>query len=141
LTVRRDAGGGAAVFYMLNSFSNTLYSFMWGTPTDLIVPGDYDGSGRTDFAVVRNVGGVLYRYIRKDNGLMLAAAFGSALTDVPVQADYDNDGATDIAVWRASATPGQCAFYVLTSSSGFTALLVKQWGLFGDYPVASFNVH
>jgi hypothetical protein len=141
VTVRRDAGGGSAIFYWLNSASQILNTAVWGTPTDLIVPGDYDEDGRTNVAVVRNVAGVWQWYVRGSGGnLALARAFGSAATDRPAQGDYDGDGRTDIAVWRESATPGQCAFYVLTSSSGFTTLVVKQWGLFGDYPVANFNV-
>lgn len=137
--VRRDAGGGSAVFYIL--IFNNLNSYLWGTPTDVIVPGDYDGEGRTDIAVVRPVSGALHWYIRLSCcGTFRAHVFGLP-GDFPVQGDYDNDGITDVAVWRPSATPGQTAFYVLTSSSGFTALMVKQWGQLGDYPVANFNVH
>jgi hypothetical protein len=139
--VRRDAGGGAGIFYLLVAGSS-MQSILWGTPFDNIVPGDYDGDGRTDIAVLRNIGGVLYWYVRNGptGGLLIARAFGSVI-DRPTQGDYDNDGVTDIAVWRPSPTPGQSAFYVLTSSSGFSSMGVKQWGLQNDTPVAAFFVH
>jgi hypothetical protein len=139
--VRRTVGPGAGTFYILHNLGD-FFGLPWGNPTDDVVPGDYNGDGRTDIAVVRNVGGVLHWYIRTTAfGTFMAFQFGAAATDLLTPGDYDNDGATDIAVWRRSATPGQCAFYVLTSSSGFTSLLVKQWGLMNDYPVANFNVH
>lgn len=140
--VRRDAGGGAGIFYILRSLSGSLFSFPWGEPADTVVPGDYDGDGRTDIAVVRVVSGTYHWYIRTSNlGGFMAFVFGASATDFLTPGDYDNDGTTDIAVWRPSPTPGQAAFYVLSSRSGFTSLLVKPWGLMVDYPAASFNVH
>ena len=45
--------------------------------------------------------------------------------DVPAPGDYDGDGKGDIAVWR----PSSRVWWVLTSSSNFTTLTSKSWGL------------
>ena len=46
-------------------------------------------------------------------------------------ADYDGDGTTDLAVWR----PADGTWYLLPSSTGFTASSSVQWGLAGDIPI------
>ena len=43
----------------------------------------------------------------------------------------DSDGVTDIAIWR----PSEGGWWILTSSSNFTAFFVKGWGLPSDVPV------
>jgi hypothetical protein len=40
--------------------SATRVAVTWGTSTDLPVPGDYDGDGRTDIAVYRSSTGTWY---------------------------------------------------------------------------------
>jgi hypothetical protein len=48
-----------------------------------------------------------------------------------VLTDFDNDGVSDMVVWR----PSDGVWYVLTSASGFSAAITRQWGIGGDIPV------
>lgn len=144
--VQRNAGGGSAVFYEHNGSGGadvpgpTTATF-FGTPTDVVVPGDYDGDGKTDIAVVRGIAGQynwFYDPSSIDGVQAVTTIWGASATDFFVQGDYDGDGRTDTAVWRPSATPGQTSFYYLGSTVGVRAY---QWGQNGDYPVANYNRH
>jgi len=121
--VQRSVSGGG-VFYVHPSTgaadANTPTSIVqFGLGNDLPVPGDYDGDGIADIAVMRNQGGNFVWYIRPSTasstyyGLTFGQATGSA--DLPTQGDYDGDGKTDPAVWRPSATG---IFYALRSTNG-----------------------
>jgi len=58
----------------------------WGTMGDVPLPNDYDGDGKTDFAVWRNSDGNWY--IRKSsNGQLRQEAWGTS-GDIPVPAYY-----------------------------------------------------
>ncbi|MEZ4221583.1 MAG: hypothetical protein R3B13_11700 [Polyangiaceae bacterium] len=57
--------------------------------------------------------------------------------------DFDGDGKRDIAVWQppgtdGAPTPGVGRFRVLTSSSGYTSLLERDFGRVGDIPVPGY---
>lgn len=59
------------------------------------------------------------------------------------QLDFDGDGKRDIAVWQPPGTPGAPTpgvgrFRVLTSSSGYTTLLERDFGVLGDVPVPGY---
>lgn len=92
---------------------------------DILVTGDYDGDGISDFAVYRPSNGTWF--IQESKGGLVSTRFGTA-GDLPVPADYDADGSTDIAVWR----PSTGMWYVQQSIAGFRA---QQWGTAGDTPL------
>jgi hypothetical protein len=103
--------------------------------------GDYDGDGKTDVAVYRNVTAPANEagrwLIRLASGASMDVQWGSpALGDIPVPADYDGDGTTDIAVYRNTASPtSEAGRWLIRKSSGGTISL--QWGspALGDIPV------
>ncbi len=106
----------------LDSMTGGLGSVRWGLDSDLIVPADYNGDCRTDFAVFRN--GTWY-ITTANVGTEIYYQFGSA-GDVPVPGDYDGDDLADPAVFRNGI------WYIFGTRDGFSAI---QFGLAGDKPV------
>jgi hypothetical protein len=94
---------------------------------DRLVPGDYDGDGKTDFGVFRHTDGT-WRVKLSGGGADLGVTFGTN-GDLPVQADFDGDGKTDIAVFR----PAGGNWFIRRSSDN--AFVAHQWGQNGDKPV------
>jgi hypothetical protein len=130
---RPTEGAAQGLWYVLKSSSNytTFDVAQFGASTDLPVIGDYNGDGRSDYAVIRRSGGVMTWYILYSGGNTFAAAqWGLDTGDVAVPGDYDADHKTDIAVWR----PSNGTWYISKSTGGFTA---AQWGALGDIPVAA----
>jgi len=100
---------------------------------------DFNGDGKTDFAVVRNTGGgpggqITWFINLNGTNTTYGSAWGIA-TDTFVPVDYDGDGKTDIAVWRAisSGQPsGNAFFYILQSQTN--TVRVEDFGQVGDDP-------
>jgi hypothetical protein len=117
-----------------------------GTPTPVKdAPVDFNGDGKTDYAVIRNVGGATgtggvapnqARWFYNINGAAVgtvALDFGLFLPiDIPVPVDYDGDGKDDIAVWRATAAANVGAFYILNSATN--TVRIELFGQQGDDP-------
>jgi hypothetical protein len=131
LAVWRPSTG---IWYILGSQQTPP---QWGQAGDIPVQGDYDGDGRTDFAVLRPD-----TYPANSNWWISPSGGGSyynvpfGLTnDQPVQADYDGDGKTDIAVWRPCIT--NCYWYILPSSTctPTCSMTSTQFGNSQDVPV------
>ena len=80
----------------------------WGGSNDDPSEGDYDGDGKTDFAVWRKTdstpgsGDAGNWYIVYSSSTTTAQNPFGQVNDIPAQADYDGDGKTDEAVFRRS---------------------------------------
>jgi hypothetical protein len=101
-----------------------LRAVQWGWADATPVPGDYDGDGKTDVAVV---GSDYTWYVLKSSDQSLWRqqwGWGSAW---PVPADYDGDGKTDIAVFHDGG------WYIHRSSDA--SLRVEAWGWAAVVPV------
>ena len=106
-----------------------------GTPAQTQHVVDFNGDGKTDFAVVRNVGGGpggQVRWFINYNGTATTVASDWGIsTDIFVPEDYDGDDKTDIAVWRDN-NPNEGAFYILQSQSN--TVRIEPFGVSGDDP-------
>jgi hypothetical protein len=77
---------------------------------------DFNGDGRTDYAVTRSVGGLL-NWFTSINGSSETrfSQFGLA-SDISVPEDFDGDAKDDLAVWR-SGSPNVSTFYIFQSAT------------------------
>ncbi len=79
---------------------------------------DYTGTGRTSYALVRDVGGELNWTVRSNDGTASGAettfVLGSTIS-TPLGGDFDGDGIFDAAVWNGGAE-GVAAFQIRRSS-------------------------
>ncbi|HKP71270.1 MAG TPA: VCBS repeat-containing protein [Pyrinomonadaceae bacterium] len=96
---------------------------------------DFNGDGKTDFAVVRNTGGgaggqITWFINLAGTATTYASAWGIS-TDFFIPEDYDGDDKTDIAIWRPGAS-GVASFYILNSNGN--VLRVEAFGQGGDEP-------
>ena len=109
-------------------------------PTHVV---DFNGDGKTDWAVVRNTdpGGTnqMFWFIKENGGAeaITYQPFGTITTDLFVPEDYDGDGRTDIAVWRDPLGPGDAAYYILQSHT--STVRAELFGLTGDDPTIAHD--
>lgn len=83
-------------------------AFQWGAQNDKLAPADFDGDGKTDYAVFRNDTWHIQRSKEGYIGIQLGAS-----GDIPVPADYDGDRRADVAVFR----PSTGGWYRINSSN------------------------
>jgi spore coat protein A, manganese oxidase len=127
------------------SGSGNWFSYTMGNRLgDWVVPGDYDGDGKTDFALYggKNIeyGDARFRVIQSSDGQFVSVRFGHPLyDDQPIPSDFDGDGKTDFAVYRRGDNNPQNYFYILGSSSGFQAIPWGSAAFFDLTPMTQMN--
>jgi len=132
-----------AIFYTaLGATGQVLYDY-FGLSSDRILPGDYDGDGKTDLCVSRGFNispGLIQFFIRHSNGQPDEyITFGEGTNFNFAQGDYDGDGKDDIALMVAgNPIDPQNRFWVRPSSNPSQSI-VYPWGRQGDLPVAGYN--
>ena len=92
---------------------------------------DYDGDGKTDFAVYQSSTGTWRFWLSTTSyaQIDLAGLGGVGYSVVP--RDYDGDGMFDLAVYQ----PATGGWRVCLSSSGYQTVVVAGWGGAGQYAV------
>jgi hypothetical protein len=118
---------------VLQSSNNQITNFEWGIAADAnsLAPADYDGDGKTDFAIYRRSENNFYIYNSMDNSIRIEN-FGIA-GDILTVADWDNDDKADISVYRQGS---QSNFYFRGSNNNpNNDITFIPWGTSGDKPV------
>lgn len=112
-----------SLWYILRSSDNVFGVTQLGVGGDLIVPGDYDGDGDTDFAVYRPSTSTWL--ILTDPSMKYTEVQWGMAGDIVVPGYYDADNKMDIAVLR----PSTGVWYIANSTGGTDA---RRWGQKGD---------
>jgi len=96
------------------AIATIVYSY--GLASDSPVAGDYDGDGRYDLALQRQVGNTLEFHVSCPTSQINFAIQWGYKTDISVPADYDGDGITDIAICRFIGTEDLAEWWIQRSS-------------------------
>lgn len=119
--------GGLLTWYVLNSGTNTLTAFNFGTDvTDIPLPGaNYDGVAGDDPAVIRiGAGGLITWLVGTTAGTLTSATdWGDFDTDFTVPGgDYDGDNRADFMVWRGFGDGTNGVWYLRTATGATSAV-------------------
>jgi hypothetical protein len=108
-------------------FAPSTFSIYFGATTDIPVPGDYNGDGKTDAAIFRPSTGLWYGPGTGLAQIVIQMNLGQP-GDIPIPGDYDGDGKTDPAIYR----PSTGLFFAVLSGGGTKS---STFGAPGDVPV------
>jgi len=95
--------GEQSYFYYRGSANNpngNVTYIPWGIQFDRPYTGDFDGDGKSDIAVQRNINSVSTHFIRQSADNSLRIAYLGLNTDSIIPGDYNGDGKTDVALVR-----------------------------------------
>ncbi len=109
-------------------FDGSWITQSWGASTDVPVPGDFDGDGKTDFSVFRP-GTSTWYVVFSSTQTSGDYAFGAS-GDLVSPADFDGDGKTDEAIFR----PTTGVWHIHGSTVGY---YTHTWGVNGDLPASA----
>ena len=93
---------------------------------------DYDGDGKTDFALRRIVSGQIQWYVGLSGGGSPIYQQWGVSGDQVLCGDFDGDRKTDFTVWRATSANPVGYFYILESATN--TFRFAQFGQNGDNP-------
>jgi len=113
-------------WWILRSGTNSPIAYGFGQSTDIPVPADYTGDGKTDVAFFRPSTGEWY-VLRSEDESYYAFPFGTN-GDIPVPGDFDGDGMADAGIFR----PSQGLWFILRS--GDQGVTIFPFGTNGDKP-------
>jgi hypothetical protein len=117
----------ALVFYQLSGINYQFSATVFGVANDILAPADYDGDGRTDYAIFRPSTGTWWYAASSAGGEQRAVRWGQE-GDVPLPSDFDGDGRADFIVYR----PSTLNWYRL-GTTGVTE--ITQFGVPEDKPL------
>src|SRR5213079_2922276 len=89
------------LWYAPSSMGGGPFQIYFGATTDIPVPGDYDGDGKTDAAIFRPSTGLWYGPRTGAASIVIQMILGIP-GDIPIPGDFDGDGKTDAAIYRPS---------------------------------------
>lgn len=128
--IAQQVGGDQSLEWILdtNRDGSTDRRRKFGSISDRPIPGDYDGDGKADFALLRDVGNQWEWIVdtNRDGSTDFRVKFGTD-TDSAHPGDYNGDGVTDFAVTRVVGVKWQ--WIIDTDHDGKTNIRVD----FGDY--------
>jgi hypothetical protein len=117
--------GNGMWYWRWNLFSISSEN-LYGKAGDFPVPADFNGDGRSEFAIVRNENGAKIWYV----SFQSTTVWGFP-TDQPLIGDFDGDGRADLTAVRNNGQ--NLVWYARRSSDA--ALAAFTWGLPTDKPV------
>jgi hypothetical protein len=148
--------GTASLWQIWLSSNNTLMQVEHGGiingVTDIPVPGDYDGDGKTDVAIYRprdyfNEGASIWQILQSGGGGVITSYHGGIMNgvhDIPVPGDYDGDGKTDLGIYRPQVyiENVQTSLWQIWRSSNNTLLEFNHGAIIGgvtDLPLTALT--